>query len=509
LASTSDKPDYDQLAAENDDLKNRLGELEHQLDWFKRQLFGERSEKRVGVDEASGQQRLGLGDTPAPEQAQHPTETITYTRRQGKDRGAAVNDAGLRFDDDVPQRLIDLPAAADGEIIAIHTTCRLAQRPAAYEVLVYRQPVVKDPTKGTVTTTSAPANVFEGSCFDVSLVAGVLVDKFGFHLPLYRQHQRLTQAGIQVARASLTNVVERAAALLTPIAEAQLGNALSGQVLAMDETPIKAGRKSKGRMQQAYFWPVYGEVDEVCFTYSRTRGKAHIERLLGERFSGTLLTDGYAAYAKYASGKPAITHAQCWSHARRMFERARGSDPAADEALDQIAALYRIEQSLRDQDPEARHQARLEQAQPVVRAFWRWCDDQLRRNDLEPNHPLVKALGYVLERTGALEVFLGDPAVPIDTNHLERGLRPIPMGRRNWLFCWSEVGAEWVATIQSLLVTCRLQGVDPYTYLVDVLQRVGDHPASEVIELTPRRWKERFADQPLRSDVDRASAPAG
>jgi hypothetical protein len=83
------------------------------------------------------------------------------------------------------------------------------------------------------------------------------------------------------------------------------------------------------------------------------------------------------------------------------------------------------------------------------------------------------------------------------------------MGRRNWLFCWSEVGAAWVATIQSLLVTCRLQGVDPYTYLVDVLQRVGDHPASEVIELTPRRWKERFADQPLRSEVDRASAPAG
>ena len=143
----------------------------------------------------------------------------------------------------------------------------------------------------------------------------------------------------------------------------------------------------------------------------------------------------------------------------------------------------------------------------MVRAFWRWCDDQLRRHDLEPNHPLAKALGYVLERTSALEVFLADPEVPIDTNHLERGLRPIPMGRRNWLFCWSELGAEWVATIQSLLVTCRLQGVDPYTYLVDVLQRVGDHPASEVIELTPRRWKQRFAANPLRSDVDRAAAP--
>jgi transposase len=412
LASPSDKPDYDAVVAENEALKARLGELERQMDWFKRQLFGERSEKRVLSDEASGQQRLGLGDMPGPEQTEANTETLTYTRRQGKDRGNAVTDTGLRFDADVPQRVIDLPAAVDeGEIIDVHTTHRLAQRPAAYEVLVYRQPVVKEPTEGTVTTTPAPANVFEGSCFDVSFAAGVLVDKFNFHLPLYRQHQRLTQAGIQVARASLTHVVERTAALLTPIAEAQLGHALSGQVLAMDETPIKAGRKSKGRMQQAYFWPVYGAADEVCFIYSRTRGKAHIERILGERFSGTLLTDGYAAYAKYAAGKPAITHAQCWSHARRLFERARDSDPAADEALDQIAALYRIENELRDQDAEARHQARLEQAQPVVRAFWRWCDDQLRRNDLEPNHPLVKALGYVLERTGALEVFLGDPGV--------------------------------------------------------------------------------------------------
>jgi len=507
LASPSDKPDYDTVVAENAALKARLGTLEHQLDWFKRQLFGERSEKRVLTDEAYGQQRLGFEEAAAETAAEPATETISYARRKGKDRGNAVNDTGLRFDDDVPQRVIDVPAAADGEVVDVHTTCRLAQRPASYEVLVYRQPVVKDAEQDTVTTTAAPANVFEGSCFDVSFAAGVMVDKFCFHLPLYRQHQRLSQAGIQVARSSLTNVVERAAALLTPIAEAQLENALSGRVLAMDETPIKAGRKAKGRLQQAYFWPVYGEANEICFTYARTRGKAQIERLLGERFSGTLLTDGYAAYAKYAAGKPTITHAQCWSHARRGFERARGSDPAADEALDQIAAIYRIDNAVRDQDAETRHQARLDQAQPVVRAFWRWCDDQLRRHDLEPNHPLAKALGYVLERTSALEVFLADPEVPIDTNHLERGLRPIPMGRRNWLFCWSELGAEWVATIQSLLVTCRLQGVDPYTYLVDVLQRVGDHPASEVIELTPRRWKQRFAANPLRSDVDRAAAP--
>ncbi len=96
-------------------------------------------------------------------------------------------------------------------------------------------------------------------------------------------------------------------------------------------------------------------------------------------------------------------------------------------------------------------------------------------------------------------MFLSDPDVPIDTNHLERGLRVIPTGRRNWLFCWTEIGAERVAVIQSLLVTCRLHGVDPYAYLVDVLQRISEHPASRVVELTPREWKTRFSHDPMRS----------
>jgi hypothetical protein len=122
---------------------------------------------------------------------------------------------------------------------------------------------------------------------------------------------------------------------------------------------------------------------------------------------------------------------------------------------------------------------------------------------LLPKAPLTKALKYAMARVASLQVFLSDPAVAIDTNHIERCIRPIPMGRRNWLFCWTEVGAEKVGVIQSLMSTCRLQGVDPYVYLVDVLQRISVHPASRVIELTPRVWKEKFADQPMVSDLDR------
>ena len=125
----------------------------------------------------------------------------------------------------------------------------------------------------------------------------------------------------------------------------------------------------------------------------------------------------------------------------------------------------------------------------------------LKRQGFTPSNPFIQALNYVRKRRAGLEVFLTDPDVPMDTNHLERALRVIPMGRKSWLFCWTELGAQHVGIIQRLIVTCRLHGIDPYTYLVDVLQRVAEHPASRVAELTPRLWKQHFSDKVLRSDL--------
>lgn len=133
--------------------------------------------------------------------------------------------------------------------------------------------------------------------------------------------------------------------------------------------------------------------------------------------------------------------------------------------------------------------------------MFEWIERQFERQGLLPSNPFTKALACARERRAGLQHFLQDPDVPIDTNHLERSLRPIPMGRKNWLFCCTELGARHVGIAKSLLATCRMQGIDPYTYLVDVLQRVGQHPASRVAELTPRLWKRHFADNPLRSDV--------
>ncbi len=513
--------DIEAMAAENAALRSRLSaaeqqlqSLSHQLEWFKRQLFGRTSEKRLEIDSVVQPDLLvGSGQT-ASELAPLPREKITYERRKKQRRDDSVADTGLRFDGSVPVETIVLPPTEgldevpDVEPVTIgeKVSYRLAQRPGSYVVLKYVRPVLQRSDTGELVSAPAAANVLENSVADVSLLAGILVDKFVYHLPLYRQHQRLAHSGIDLARASLTNWAGRAIDLLKPVFDAQLAHVLRSRVLAMDETPIKAGRQGTGRMRQGYLWPVYGDADEIAFCYTSTRAQAHVPAILSEGFEGVLVSDGYAAYARYAQARSKVTHAECWAHTRRRFERAREAEPtAADEALSLIGALYDHERHIRQQGltGQTKLAYRTEHSVPVVRAIWQWCQAQCQRPDLLPSQPLSRALHYAMARTEALQVFLSDPAVPIDTNHVERALRPVPLGRKNWLFCWTDIGAERVGVIQSLLATCRLQGVHPYTYLVDVLQRVSQHPAKATVELTPRVWKDRFADQPLKSDLDR------
>jgi len=338
--------------------------LKHQLDWLKRQLFGEKSEKRLDIDPAIQGNLLSALGVESPPPKEPDTETITYQRRK-KTRDGALNDSGLRFSDDVPREVF----------------------------------VLKDPE-------------FESLPEDQREVIG---EKVSF---------RLAQAGIQVSRTSLTNWTSRAIDLLEPIVDAQCHHLLQSKVLAMDETPIKAGKQKKGKMRQAYLWPMYGEDDEIVFRYAQSRAHRYVRDWLKD-YSGTLLSDGYKAYSAYARQNDQVTHAQCWSHCRRKFEQAKESEPeASTEALALIGAMYRHEQIIRDQ-----------------------------------------------QLTGAAKL-------AYRTKHIER-----------------------VGIIQSLLVTCKLQGIDPYTYLVDVLQRISIHPASRVMDLTPREWKSRFAENPMKSDL--------
>ena len=192
------------------------------------------------------------------------------------------------------------------------------------------------------------------------------------------------------------------------------------------------------------------------------------------------------------------------AHSRRQFVNAHdGEELAVDQVLEIIGRLYKVEADARDQvlEGELLRDHRLTHAKPIVDEVYEWRRWQCTRMDLLPSDPFTLALKYLGEREHELRVFLADPSVPLDTNHVVRGLRCIPMGKKNWIFCWTELGAEHVGIIQSLISTCRLHDINPYTYLVDVLQRVSIHPASRVEELTPRLWKEHFADDPLRSDL--------
>ena len=278
----------------------------------------------------------------------------------------------------------------------------------------------------------------------------------------------------------------------------------------MDETPIKAGRtkgaNGQGKMKQGWLWPILGEEGDIAFYYAASRAGTVVREVLGENYQGILQTDGYQVYAKYAASLPGCTHALCWAHSRRAFLKAESIDPQpVAQALEMIRGLYAIERELRavGADHQTILARRKTESEPIVDRFFKWVEAEIAKPELLPRSPLAKALGYVKEREPGLREFIKDAWLALDTNDLERALRVIPMGKKNWLFCTTEFGAQQVATIQTLLATCRAHGIDAYTYLVDVLQRINQHPASRLRELTPRMWAERFGHDPLRSDLAR------
>lgn len=257
---TVPRAEYDALQSRLGDYEEQLQTLKTQLDWFKRQLFGEESEKRLMLDPAIQDELLAALNEQLAETAKPATERIIYERRKSKQRGDdCVTDQGLRFDATVPVEVIEVavpelsgPEADQYIVIDEKITRRLAQRPGSYVVLEYHHPVRKHLPTQTLKITAAPTAVFQGAVADVSLLAGMVIDKFAYHLPLYRQHQCLRDAGITPSCATLTHYVQRTIELLRPVYDAQLEHLLRSRVLAMDETPHKGGRKGKGKLNSVW-----------------------------------------------------------------------------------------------------------------------------------------------------------------------------------------------------------------------------------------------------------------
>ena len=384
------------MRAQLEALRQENQALQQQLNWLKRQIFGQKSEKRLEVSP----DQMDLGEALAGERPSHeavPVERIDYTRRKAKVRDEdCLTDEGLRFDDSVPVEVIHVsvpelegPEAGDYEVIDEKVTWRLAQRPGSYVVLAYRRPVVKHRPSQTLSSAAAPGAVLERSLTDVSLLAGLLVDRLTITCRSTASSRSMAHSGITVSRTSLTHWVQRAIDLMRPIHDAQLDNVLRSRVLAIDETPIKAGRAKKGRMHQGWLWPIYGEAHEVSFIDSASRGRVHLEGLL-EGFEGVLVCDGYSAYDSFARHRPEVTQAQSWAHARRTFVKAEAIEgEAVAEALARIGALYQVEASIREKGLEGvdKLHYRARHARPVLEAFFEWCREQQHRPELVNSNP--------------------------------------------------------------------------------------------------------------------------
>ena len=271
--------------------------------------------------------------------------------------------------------------------------------------------------------------------------------------------------------------------------------------MAIDESPIKVGvERAKHKMRQGYVWPIFGEHQEVVFKYYASRGAMVLSELLSD-FKGVLLSDGFSAYKSYMKSVEAnqVQHATCWTHARRKFVELENICPEqSSKALEIIAELYKIESGLGSKSNKSSELlfGRMTRSSQVVDRYFDWLKSFNGKSILATNSKLRLAIGYSLEREESMRVFLKNPDVSLDTNHVEREIRPIAIGRKNWLFCWSELGADSLCNAQSLIRTCLLQGVNPRDYLVDVLQRLTLDKPDDLTTLLPRFWKENFAEKP-------------
>lgn len=492
-------------------LENANVGLELRLKWLMNYVFGVRSEQRAAEKLSSADQfLLGLEILPVTQEPPPKSTTVAEYERQQRKKPVTTNPEAerVRFGPGVPREvvIVESPETAalpedQKELVSETVLERVAQQPA-YKVVEIRTRIYKRKDTGALVTVNPPRSVIPGSIFDVSFVSGMLVDKYLHHIPLYRQHERMLHVGIDVNRGNLTRILHRAAQMLEPIYQAIRSSILTSDLVSADESPTPAGLKKgqlgmKGEIHRGYFWVLYGARDEILFHYSPSRSAAVLDDLL-QGFQGTLLTDGYTAYTSFVSGQPGITHAQCWTHCRRNFLEAEPLAPGPVQwILKAIGALYMIERETDRGSPELLA-IRQKKSAPLVDSLFTYLQKQLDESVLLPSSPFTKAIRYMLERRTQLEVFLTNANVPLDTNHVERAIRPATVGRKNWMFNFTEAGARYSAIIYTLLQSCVVAGVHPGTYLMDVLQRVQLQPMDDIANLMPRLWAANFGNSTLR-----------
>jgi transposase len=348
----------------------------------------------------------------------------------------------------------------------------------------------------TLVQAPVPAHVIDKGLPTTGLLAQVLVAKYADHLPLYRQEAIFERAGLALPRSTLAQWVGACGVELQPLVEALKAALLSRAVLHADETPVAMLKPGHGKTHRAYLWSygttAFDPIKGVVFDFADSRAGRHVQAFLGADgpdgtggWRGTLVCDDYAGYKALFGGQ--IVEAGCLAHARRKFFDlwANHQSAVAEQALGFFRDLYDVEREVHALDVDERRRIRQLKAQPLADALKAWLVAQ--RQKVPEGSATAKAIDYSLNRWIALTRYLGDGNLPADNNWIENRIRPIALGRANWLFAGSLRAGQRAAAIMSLIGSAKMNDLDPYAYLRDVLERLPTHPASRIEELLPHR----------------------
>ena len=466
--------------------------LQSIVDAFMRHRFGARSEQ-LDPD----QLQLGLEDVEtALGQARAARDAATGQSRS--DRPRKANRGSLPAHLERIEQVVDIEDKAcsccGGALhqIGEDVAERLDVVPITFRVRVTRRPRYGcRACEGAVVQAPAPARIVEGGIPTEALIAQVLVAKYADHLPLYRQAQIYARQGIQLDRSTLADWVGRAAWYLRPLRDHILERLRRSDRLFADETTAPVLDPGRGRTKTGQLW-AYARDDRpwggdtppmVAYVYAADRKGERAEAHLGN-FAGILQVDGYGGYTALAKRRQQIVLAFCWAHARRKFYELADNSPVAVEVLQRIAALYKIEDEVRGAPAEQRQQIRHERSRVLVDDLRIFLEAKNRQ--VSAKAKLGEALRYALTRWDGLSRFLDDGRVDLDSNAVERSIRPLALNRKNALFAGSDEGGDNWAVIATLIENCKLSSVNPHTWLTQTLEKLANgHPANSVGELMP------------------------
>jgi transposase len=341
----------------------------------------------------------------------------------------------------------------------------------------------------TITQVPVDPHIIDKGIPTTGLLAQVLVAKYADHLPLYRQEAIFGRAGFSIPRSTLAQWVGSCGVQLQPLVEAMKAELLQHRVLHADETPVSMLKPGNGKTHRAYLWAyatgAFENTKLVVYDFCESRSGEHARRFLGE-WRGCLTCDDFSGYkALIASG---VTEVGCLAHARRKFFdlHAANQSQIAEFALQQFARVYEIEREVKELQIDQRQAIRQQQTKPLLDALHQWM--VLQRQRVPEGSATAKALDYSLRRWEALTRFVDDGQMPVDNNWIENQIRPIAIGRNNWLFAGSLRAGQRAAAVMSLIQSARMNGHDPWAYINDVLSRLPTHRNTRINELLPHHW---------------------